>query len=166
MKIALVSGAVGLLILSAVLWLFVLQPEQQDDAQQAEMWLAYGIELFERKEYEEALKDLQNVPAGSAQEGKARYYQGSAHLMLKDYESAADYLQQALVLDTQNAGTLYALGVIYFKLGNTNLAKSYFASVLEINPDDEQAKGLMDIMAGLERQSVAESEGEDTTESQ
>lgn len=166
MKIKLLTGAGVVLLLSAAFWFFVQQPEQQNDAQQAEMWLAYGIELYDRKEYEEALKDLQNVPAGSAQEGKARYYQGSAHLMLKDYESAADYLQQALVLDTQNAGTLYALGVIYFKLGNTNLAKSYFASVLEINPDDEQAKGLMDIMAGLERQSVAESEGENTSDSQ
>jgi hypothetical protein len=54
--------------------------------------------------------------------------------------------------------------VAYFKLGNLKLAKGYFASVLEINPNDEQAKGLMDIMAKLERNSVAEADEEASTE--
>ena len=49
-------------------------------------------------------------------------------------------------------------------MGNLKLARGYFASVLAINPNDEQAKGLMDIMAKLERSSVAEGDEEATKE--
>ena len=80
-------------------------------------------------------------------------------MMLKDYASAAQQLEQALTLKTDDVGTLFALGVVYYKLGNLKLSKSYFALVLEINPNDEHAKGLMDIMARLERQQP-EPEGE------
>jgi tetratricopeptide (TPR) repeat protein len=98
------------------------------------------------------------------QEAKALYDQGAEYIKLKDFESAVEILGQAHVLNPEDAGTLYALGVAYYKLGNVKLAKAYFTSVLEINPNDEQAKGLMDIMARLERQSGAESEGEESTD--
>lgn len=98
------------------------------------------------------------------QEAKALYDQGAEYIQLKDFESAVEILEQAHVLNPEDAGTLYALGVAYYKLGNVKLAKAYFTSVLEINPNDEQAKGLVDIMAGLERQSGAESEGEESTD--
>ncbi len=163
MKNILALGAGAILVLSAALWFFVLQPEQQNDAKQAEDLLASGIGLFNEKRHEEALDALQRIPSGSPQEAKARYYRGSAHMMLKDYESAADQLEQSLALNSKDSGALYALGIVYFKLGNVKLAKGYFASVLEIDPDNEQAKGLMDMMAGLERQSVAESEGGEST---
>jgi tetratricopeptide (TPR) repeat protein len=98
------------------------------------------------------------------QEAKALYDQGAEYIKRKDFESAVEILGQAHVLNPDDAGTLYALGVAYYKLGNVKLAKAYFTSVLEINPNDEQAKGLVDIMAGLERQSGAESEGEESTD--
>ena len=63
-------------------------------------------------------------------------------------------LEQALALNTQDTGILYALGVVYYKLGNLKLSKSYFASVLEINPEDQHAKGLMDIVTKLQRKSA------------
>jgi Flp pilus assembly protein TadD len=75
--------------------------------------------------------------------------------MLKDYVTATERLERSLALAPRDTGTLYALGVASFKLGNLKLARGYFASILEINPNDEQAKGLMDIMANLERQTEA-----------
>ena len=72
-------------------------------------------------------------------------------------------LQQGLALDARDTGALYALGVASYKLGNLKLAKGYFAAVLEINSDDEQAIGLMDIMASLERASAAEPDEEAAT---
>ena len=110
---------------------------------------------------------LQPENQGDArQEARALYDQGSEHIKLKDYESALESLEQAHVLNPEDTGTLYALGVVYYKLGNLKLAKSYFASVLEINPNDEQAKGLMDMMAKLERQTEAAriSEGEESAD--
>ena len=108
---------------------------------------------------------LQPENQGDArQEAKALYDQGAEYIQLKDFESAVEILEQAHVLNPEDAGTLYALGVTYYKLGNVKLAKAYFTSVLELNPNDEQAKGLMDIMARLERQSGAESDGEESTD--
>ena len=166
MKNAALTGAGAIVALSAALWFFLLQPEQQNDVKQAGELLELGINLYNEKKFDEALDVLQRISSGSAEQAKALYYQGSAHMLLKNYEAAAVSLEQSLALNTQHTGTLYALGVTYFKLGNVKLAKGYFASVLEINPNDQQAKGLMDIMAGLERQSGAESEGDDATEIQ
>jgi tetratricopeptide (TPR) repeat protein len=160
LKIMMLSSGGVILMLSVVFWFFILQPEQQLDEKQAQELLVSGINLFNEKKYKEALETLQRIPSGSAHEAKARYYQGSAHMMLKDYDAAMSNLQQALVLDNHDTGVMYALGVVSYKLGNIKLAKSYFASVLEINPEDQQAKGLMDIMARLERRSVANPESE------
>ena len=41
-------------------------------------------------------------------------------------------LERALALRPNETGTLYALGVVYYKLGNLELAKSYFGAVLDI----------------------------------
>ena len=132
MKISLVAGAVVVLV-GAVLWFVVMQPESHGDARQ---------------------------------EARTLYDQGSEHIQLKDYEAALESLEQAHILNPEDTGTLFALGVVYYKLGNLKLAKSYFASVLEINPNDEQAKGLMDMMAKLERQTEAAriSEGEESAD--
>ena len=166
MKANLAIGAGALLVLAAVVWFFALQPEKEAISFEVAELLGDGIGHYERKEYDLALEVLRQVPAGQVETAQARYYEGSAYMMLQDYESATATLEQALVLNPQDTGTLYALGVASYKLGNVKLAKGYFASVLEITPNDEQAKGLYDIMARLERQSVAESEAPEATENE
>lgn len=162
-KIILISGASAIAIACAALWFLVLQPDQQKNRVQAEQLLVSGINLFNEKKYDQAIETLQRIPPSSAHESKALYYLGSAHMMLKNFESAVKHLDQALALDAKDSSILYALGVTYYKLGHIKLAKGYFASVLEINPDDQQAKGLMDIMARLERRSTAKQESEQTS---
>jgi rhomboid protease GluP len=164
LKKALLPGVGVFVVFGAMAWFLGMLPDRQSDVLQAEQLLDAGANLYEEKKYTEALEVLQRVPPGSVEEAKALYYRGSAHMMLEDFESAANQLEQSLALNSEDPGTLYALGVVYFKLGNVRLAKGYFTSVLEINPHDEQAKGLMDIMARLERQSGAESEGEESTD--
>jgi len=158
LKIILISGVGALLILSLALWFLVLQPNQQKEAKQAEELLASGIKLFNQKKFNETLDTLARIPSGNAEEAQVRYYQGSAFMMLKDYESAVDYLGQAHRLNSQDTRILFALGVAYFKLGKLKLSKSYFASVLEIDPGNKDARGLMDIMAKLERSSTTKPE--------
>ena len=163
-NLAIAAGV--LLLLAGVLWLFALQPEREVVAYPPAELLADGIGHYERKEYDFALEALRQVPNGVAEKSKALYYEGSSYVMLKDYESAIPPLEQALALNPRDTGTLYALGVASFKLGNLPLAKGYFAALLEINPNDEQARGLYDIMARLERQSVAESDSPEPDESE
>jgi tetratricopeptide (TPR) repeat protein len=153
------GAAVALLIALAVLWLSGQTADQQAAEQQAHASLQSGITLYQAKEYEQAIAELEQVPAGYEHESKARYYEGSAYMMMGDYPTAVERLEAARMLAPADPGIRYALGVAAFKLGNVKLAKGYFASVLEINPMDdrerelqEQARGLMDMMAKAERQ--------------
>lgn len=158
-KISLAISAGAVVILLGALWIYSAQTNQEMQSAQGEQALAQGISLFDDKQYPEALEALQRVPQGSSYEAKARYYRGVTQMMLKDFEAAASQLEGALELQGQDPETLFALGVSYFKLGNLKLARGYFAAVLEIpatSPKQtelmEEAKGLMDIMAQLERQ--------------
>jgi len=119
-----------------------------------------GIAQFRAEQYEACVQTLGSIPEEQVDDWHIPYYLGSALVQLKDYENGAARLEEALALDPRNENILFALGVAYFKLGNLALSKAYFASVIEINPNHEEAKGLMDIMAQLERQSSASAESE------
>ena len=55
---------------------------------------------------------------------------------------------------------LYALGVAHYKLGNLGVSKAYFGKVLEVDPGHDDARGLMDIVANLERRQGEEPQPE------
>lgn len=111
-----------------------------------------GVALFNEKKYVEAIEIFESVQPGHPQEWYSLYYLGSSYIMLKDYPSAIEHLELALNLKPTETQVMHALGVAYFKLGNLNMSKAYYAAVLEIDPNDAEARGLMDIMANLERQ--------------
>ena len=111
-----------------------------------------GITQFKQKQYETALETLRSIPQAAVEDWRLPYFTGSTLVKLKDYESAAVSLEQALILNSNEKDIPFALGVVYFKLGNLSLSKSYFHSVLELDPGNQDARGLMDIMAKLERQ--------------
>ena len=147
--------SLGLLLTTITVAFIYLYPlEKTTDNGQHAVLLEQGIGLYKQKKYNEVLQALETIPENSVNDWRIPYYRGAAHMMLTDYDKAATSLERALVLDNQETGILYELGVVYYKQGNIKLAKSYFASVLEINPADEQAKGLMDIMANLEREAI------------
>jgi tetratricopeptide (TPR) repeat protein len=152
-----VSASLLIALVVGIYWRQVLLPERSQRTEEA---LEQGISLFNGKRYEQSLAALESIPDSWIEDWRFPYYRGSALMMMQDYPAAAAQLEQALALDPAQTGVLYALGVSYFKMGNLSLAKGYFASVLEINPADEQAKGLMDIMAKLEREQPATEGGD------
>ena len=145
-----VIGAV--VIVAVATWVFIGASNQQNVNQNADLSIDSGIALFQEKKYTEALVMLESVPSDSPQQWRALFYSGSAYIMLKDYQAAVVHLEKALALNPTETQVMNALGVAYFKLGNLKLSKAYFASILEIEPGNTEAKGLMDIMADLERQ--------------
>ena len=155
-------GVAAILALSAAAWIWVEKSGQETELSDAAVLLDSGITLFNEKNFQQAVEALNQVPSGSPEKWQALYYQGSAMIMLKDYTSAVVYLEQALALNSHQTRIMHALGVAYFKLGKLNLAKAYYASILELDPNDEEAKGLMDIMANLERQQDGQIEEPDS----
>jgi Flp pilus assembly protein TadD len=161
-RAAIVAGvALALSVALTMYWYSGVESRARAERQEL---LAQGVAQFEANEFEKALETLESIPAGQVEEWEVHYYIGSSHLMLQDYRLASESLEKALVLNHHDAGILYALGVAYYKLGNVELAKAYFASVLEINPDDRHAKGLMDIMAKLEQQAGSSTTSQDSAE--
>ena len=151
------TGTILLLALALVMALatgglfHLYNTKQEETRQQAVVSLDQGIALFREKKYSESLEILQGIPDGAIDDWHLPYYTATAMVMLKDYEPAALELEEALLLNPQETAILFELGVVYFKLGKLGLSKGYFASVVEIDPGNEEAKGLMDIMANLER---------------
>ena len=142
-------------------WWYMGQVKSDRQAQQHNA-LVSGIEAFKAQDFSAALSDLGRVPSDHPEGSKARYFEGSAEIMLKNYDRAVPLLEEALALDPTHTRTMHALGVAYFKLGNLAMSKAYYAKVLEIDPGDEEARGLMDIMANLERQSKPDAAAEET----
>jgi tetratricopeptide (TPR) repeat protein len=159
----LAAGTAAIAIAAIAYWMLVQQPAREaEQARVEQALLASGIQLYNEKQFEKALQVFERIRGDSDRAARARYYQGNAFIQLRDYESAASRLERSLALDDRDADTRFALGVVYYKLGNLPLARAYFASVLEIEPETdedrerrEEAAGLMDIVARLERQQSA-----------
>lgn len=158
-----ILAVVGILLIAAIGWYWHSENRASAAAEYAAL-LQQGIEQFDQENYPGALETLQRIPQEEVKDWRIPYYMGSAQMMLKDYEQATQTLERALALNSRQTGVLYALGVSQFKQGNLGLAKAYFAAALEINPADAHAKGLMDIMANLERQQTGQPGESEITE--
>lgn len=123
-----------------------------------------GIAQFKAKQYEVSVETLAGIPGHLVVDWRIPYYRGSALVQLKDYRGGADLLEEALALNPAEENILFALGVAYYKLGNLALSKAHFAAVLELDPMHEEAKGLMDIMANLERYQIEHDGAQDAAE--
>lgn len=163
----LLIATISLVLITAfVAAAYLYQVEQQRQAEEATALMEQGITQFQQKQYETALVTLRSIPKAAVEDWRIPYYTGAILIKLKDYESAAVSLEEALILNGNEKDIPFALGVAYFKLGNLSLSKSYFHSVLEIDPSHSEARGLMDIMAKLERlqsdKSALDSKSENT----
>lgn len=153
-------GGVVLAVAAVFGVLLLDRADEQASLAETHAQIRAGIEQFRAEQYELSAQTLGSIPEDRVDDWHVPYYLGSALIQLKDYENGAARLEQALLLDPRNVNILFALGVAYFKMGNLALSKAYFASVIEIEPNHEEAKGLMDIMAKLERQSGAPADSE------
>lgn len=140
------------LALVAVVAIFVNRIEEDRQAEVAMLAVDRGIEQFKQKQYQQSLETLGGISEDVHQEWRINYYMGSSLIMLRDFQSAGVQLEKALVLNGEEPNILYALGVVYYRLGNLGLSKAYFGKVLEVDPDNDDARGLMDIVANLERE--------------
>ena len=144
-------------------WWYAGEVKQERQARQLAA-LDAGIESFKKMQYDAAVSELRSVPSAHPEGWHARYLEGSAQIMLKDYARAIPLLEEALALNPTHTPTMHALGVAHFKLGNLALSKAYFAAVVSIDPGDEEARGLMDSISELERYQAEVEDKQDTAE--
>ena len=158
--------AIGLaVIISVVFGVYQYEEKRQQQVAEARNQIDTGIWYFNQKDYETALKTLRAIPQDIVQDWRNPYYQGAALIQLKNYDEAVVALEEAWRLNQAEEDIPFALAVAYFKLGNLQLSKGYFHAVLQINPEHADAKGLMDIVASIERMQPGATGSENSPES-
>ena len=146
-----ITGLSIILATGAAVSVYLYKMDQQEEARQNELILDEGIALYNQTKYPEALQILETIEPGTIEDWRLPFYQGAVSVRLKDYQSAATYLEQARSLKGDETQVLYLLGVVYFKLGNLKLSEGYFAATLELDPTHDEARGLMGVMADLQK---------------
>ena len=149
--IAVVTVALVGTILAAVYLNQKHRAEKETQSKEAMQVVNQGIAQFRQSQYKQSLETLGGISEDVYQDWHVNYYMGSSLIMLNEHELAAVELEKALLLNAEEPVILYALGVVYYKLGNLSLSRAYFSKVLEYDPGNEDARGLLDIVANLER---------------
>lgn len=65
---------------------------------------------------------------------------GNSLKKAKQYSAAIDCYQHALKINSEHAKTFYLLGEIYYDIGDCDLAKTYYAKSLELEPSNLEAQ--------------------------
>jgi len=110
----------------------------------ADMAVAYAQVLFRLKEYGQ-VKDVLGPWAGDeAAASEVPALLGQACHALGEYQEAAAYYASYLARFGANIDILNYLGTCYFQLGNTAEALKAWTKSLELNPNQEKLKALVD----------------------
>ena len=152
----LLIGGITLALIAAVIAVTyfnrVAEEKHGKQVEEARLMIDKGIQEYRQKQYQQSMDTLGSISEDVLQDWHIPYYRGSAMIMLRDYEPAAVELEKALALYPDSPNVLFSLGVVYYKIGNLALSKAYFGKVLEVDPGHDDARGLMDIVANLERE--------------
>lgn len=149
-KIILIASVVIVPTLLAV-WLAEAQQRYRENLQVAQVYLQRGIQLHQQEAYLQAQGDLIQALRSDPKDWQAPFYLGAGQMERKKYAAAIPFLERALSLDPTEQKIYKMLGVVYYKLGQLDMAKGYFTAYLELDPDNYDAKGLIASMTKLQR---------------
>lgn len=91
-----------------------------------------------------ALATLDAVDQGTLSREYAQYlFKGSYYLLLEEYREAANWLENARVLQPDDLDVLYNLGVAYYSLKDFKTSIVYLRDVVERAPQDAYAYSLL-----------------------
>ncbi len=132
--------------------------QKETPAQEAALSFKAGMELAAagnlteaREEFEKQLNDLKGalsildaVEKGSLNKELAIYlFQGSLHMLDKEYEQAKASFEKAWEMDPKDPDVNYNLGFACFSLGEYDKSIAYLFVALKFQPDDTSAYELI-----------------------
>jgi tetratricopeptide (TPR) repeat protein len=143
---------ISIITISALIaWIVDTQLSHRKNLQVAQVYLERGIYLHQQKAYLQAQGDLIQALRANPKDWQAPFYLGAGQMERKKYAAAVPFLEMALTLDPTEQKIYKMLGVIYYKLGQLDMAKGYFTAYLELDPGNSDARGLIASMAKLQR---------------
>ena len=130
---------------------YTRRKQQREEAVRvAQLHLEQGMQLFRARSFVDAQEMFRQALRTNPDDWQAPYYVGRVQIELKQFGMAVPYLEKALTLKPADPRILTALGVSCFKLGQLDMARGYFWAALEADPDNSEARGLMESMAELQ----------------
>ena len=104
-----------------------------------------SFQFYQDKKYNDAIKDIEEMIKINPS-NISGYYNNIAlcYEGLKDLDKAKEYYMKAIKIDGKNVNALGGLAALYLKKGDIKSAKANYNKILEINPDDANAKAKLD----------------------
>ena len=112
--------------------------------QRADIAVAYAQVLFRLKDYPRVKATLLPLAGAEAPAPEVPALLGQACHALGEYQEAATYYASYLARFGANIDILNYLGTCHFQLGNTAEALKAWAKSLELNPDQEKLRALVE----------------------
>ncbi len=100
----------------------------------ASEWFKKGMDLFDKKQYREAVTAFDKASGLNTQYDKAFYRAGWCFNDLEQFENAADRLQKAVAINKTYAEAWQELGYAYKKLGKNQDALNSLNKAIEARP--------------------------------
>jgi tetratricopeptide (TPR) repeat protein len=101
---------------------------------EADVYVDRGILAFERKRYEDGLKELDEALRANPKNVDALYYKSLVLSALKRPQEALAVLNKARAIAPNDLGVLFQLGVVYFSLSEYPNAEPFLKKVAEVDP--------------------------------
>ena len=120
---------------------------QSQDPQAKAMWLRrLGLIYFKQGNASRAVEYFENALAFYAKDTDTLNAYAIVCLETKQEAKGLDLLNRSLAVNDKYADTLRTLGVYYYRHQNHALAKHYLTQSLSYDPDNAQARQLLEIM--------------------
>jgi len=121
-----------------------LEKAYRKDPGQLKYALGFCQVLFELNEFQKVKDILTPFAAGEQGLDQVYYFLGKSSFGLGQYAEAVPYFRDYLTRFGANLEVLNLLGLTYYKLGDTAEALTAWRKSLEINPNQEDVKKLVD----------------------
>lgn len=102
-----------------------------------------GIDSFNRKDYEKAIKFFKQALEQEHVRPQVHYNIGLTYQCMKDYDLAVASYKKFLETNPEDYDGLYNIALTYFKLGNCSKAIEYFKTCIEMRNEDAVTKALV-----------------------
>jgi tetratricopeptide (TPR) repeat protein len=122
----------------------LLKKAHNEDPLSLKYALSYGNLLYKKKEYLQAKDILIPFSKDPQNNYPSLFLLGVNCQALGEYEEAISYYKEYLIHSGMNLNILNSIGQCYYQLGNTKDALATWQKSLEINPNQEDLKKLVD----------------------
>jgi putative GTP pyrophosphokinase len=107
-----------------------------------------GMAYFAQSKYQEAIGDFSSSLEWDKGSYKAAYYRGVVHAVQQRYADAAEDFTLSLTINPYQSFCLFRRGQAYYHIGDYPQALGDCDSSLALEPDNEGAKKLREILLG------------------